>query len=139
MEYNQNDPARYPPPPVNPIPPSQYPPIASSGGLSDNTAGALAYLTLIPAIIFLVIEPYNKSPFVRFHAFQSIAFSVVAFALHLILMFIPIIGWIISLFLSLAFLVVWIIVILKASRGEWYKLPVIGDFALQQSRGTGRT
>ena len=54
----------------------------------------------------------------RFHAFQSIAFSVVAFALHLVLIFIPIIGWIISIFLSLAFLVLWIIVMLKALKGE---------------------
>lgn len=140
MDYNQDDSAGTPPP-FTPVPPNQYPPNnygpANASGLSDNAAGAISYLTFIPAIIFLVLEPYNKRPFVRFHAFQSIAFSVIAFALHLVLMLIPIIGWIISIFLSLAFLVLWIIVMLKALKGEWYKLPVIGDFALQQSRGTG--
>ena len=141
MEYNPNDPAETPPPQFTPVPPTQYPPNnygpPATSGLSDNAAGAIAYITFIPAIIFLVLEPYNKRPFIRFHAFQSIAFSVVAFVLHLVLMFIPIIGWIISIFLSLAFLVLWIIVMLKALKGEWYKLPVIGDFALQQSRGAG--
>ena len=80
------------------------------------------------------MEPYNKNPFIRFHSFQSIAFSVVAFAIHIVLMFIPILGWAISLLLTLVFFVLWIMCVMKASKGEWYKLPIIGDFALQQSR-----
>ena len=39
---------------------------APSTGLTDNVAGLLAYVTIIPAIIFLVIEPYNRNRFVRF-------------------------------------------------------------------------
>ena len=35
--------------------------------------GALAYVTLVPAIIFLIIEPYKNIKFVRFHAFQMIS------------------------------------------------------------------
>lgn len=123
--------------PVNTPPPVQPPPYsgpAQAGGLSENVAGALAYITFIPAIIFLVLEPYNKSAFIRFHSFQSIAFSVAIFAIHVVLAFIPVIGWLISALLSVVFFVLWIIVILKASKGEWYKLPVIGDFALEQAR-----
>lgn len=41
------------PTPAVPTPPAQ-------SGLSDNAAGALAYVTIIPAIIFLIVEPYNK-------------------------------------------------------------------------------
>ena len=48
----------------------------STGGMSDNVVGMLCYVTIVPAIIFLVMEPYNKSRFVRFHAFQMIFFSV---------------------------------------------------------------
>ena len=124
-------------PPTPPYPPPgtpPYPPPVASSGLSDNSAAALSYLTIIPAIIFLVLEPYNKSKFVRFHAFQSIAFCVVAFALHFILIFIPFLGWVLSLLLSLVLFVLWIMTILKASKGEWYKLPLIGDFALKQSQ-----
>lgn len=48
------------------------PPAVTGSGLTDNVAGMLAYVTIIPAIIFLVVEPYNKSRFVRFHSFQCI-------------------------------------------------------------------
>ena len=136
MDQNPYEPVNNPPP-IDPPPPYTQPPYtqpAMAGGLSENVAGALAYVTFIPAVIFLVLEPYNKSAFIRFHSFQSIAFSVAVFAIHLVLGFIPVIGWIISALLSIVFLVVWIIVILKASKGEWYKLPVIGDFAMQQAR-----
>jgi hypothetical protein len=34
------------------------PSVVPAGGLADNVAG-LAYLTIIPAIIFLVIEPFQ--------------------------------------------------------------------------------
>ena len=27
-------------------------------GLSDNAAGGLSYITIIPAIVFLILEPY---------------------------------------------------------------------------------
>ena len=49
--------------------------VAASTGLSDNAAGALAYLTVIPAIIFLIVEPYNKNSFVRFNCL-AVHFSV---------------------------------------------------------------
>jgi uncharacterized membrane protein len=35
---------------------------------------------------------------------------------------------------GLGFLIVWILVIVKASKGERYKLPFIGNFAEQQAR-----
>ena len=41
-------------------------------GLSDNAAGALAYVTIIPAIIFLIVAPYNTNSYIRFHSWQSI-------------------------------------------------------------------
>ena len=52
--------------------PTGAPAAASSGGLTSNVAGALAYLTIIPAIIFLVADPYKQDRFVRFHAFQCL-------------------------------------------------------------------
>ena len=45
--------------------------VANTGGMADNVAGMLAYITIIPSIIFLVIEPYNKNRFVRFHSWQN--------------------------------------------------------------------
>jgi len=107
---------------------------AQQGGLSETAAGTIAYITIIPAIIFLAMEPYNRSSFVRFHAWQSIFLGIAAFAIHLILMVIPIVGWLLMVPVGLGFLVLWIVVIIKASKGERYKLPFIGNFAEQQAK-----
>jgi len=112
------------------VPPAAAP---SAGGLTDNVAGMLAYITIIPAILFLVIEPYNRSRFIRFHAFQCIFFWVALVIIHVVLMFIPIVGWAISGLVSLAALALWIILLIKAYGGQQWKLPIIGDIAEKQA------
>ena len=112
---------------------------APAAGLADNVAGMLSYL-LIPAIVFLVLEPYNKRRFIRFHAFQciflAIAMTVLQIALG-ILWQIPFLGWAVFFLLwplvSLAELIVLIILLLKAYQGQMFKLPVIGDMAEKQA------
>jgi uncharacterized membrane protein len=112
---------------------------AAAGGLTDNVAGMLAYVTIIPAIIFLIVEPYNRSRFVRFHAFQSIFFAVAWTALWIALSFvahIPFLGWLTILIwplVGLAGLVIWLVLLLKANQGQMWKLPVIGDMAEKQA------
>lgn len=108
-------------------------------GLADNVAGLLAYVTIVPAIVFLVIEPYNKRPFVRFHAFQSIFLWVACVAAGVGLSMVgmlPVIRWAALLLwplLGLGELVVWLLCLLKAYQGQMYKLPVIGDLAEKQT------
>ncbi len=106
---------------------------ASSAGMPDNVAGMLAYVTFIPAIIFLAMAPYNRNSFVRFHSFQCIFFSVALFAIHLILGVIPVIGWIFSLLVSCVALVLWVLLLIKAYQGQRFKLPIIGDLAEKQA------
>lgn len=114
-------------------------PAVPASGLADNVAGMLAYFTIIPAIVFLVLEPYNKSRFVRFHAWQSIFFNVAWWILWIglrILVHIPFLGFLTLLIWPLVGLggfIVWIILVLKANKGEMFKLPVIGDMAQQQA------
>lgn len=108
--------------------------IPAQSGLSDTAAGVVAYITVIPAIIFLALEPYNHSSFVRFHAWQSIFFGLVVIVTHFVLGLIPILGWILLVPVSIGFLLLWIFVMYKASKGERYKLPFIGAFAEQQAR-----
>jgi uncharacterized membrane protein len=113
---------------------------ASTGsGLADNVAGMLAYVTIIPAIIFLVLEPYNKSRFVRFHAWQCIFFNIgwwiLWFGLHIVA-HVPFLGFFTILIWPLVGLggfIVWLILLLKANKGQMYKLPVIGDLAEKQA------
>lgn len=109
------------------------PPQTAQSGLSDTAAGALAYVTIIPAIVFLVIEPYNKNSFVRFHSWQCIFLCIAAIAIQVVLGIIPVIGWILIPFVSLGILIVAIIALLKALKGERYQLPIIGKFAAQQA------
>jgi uncharacterized membrane protein len=108
--------------------------IAQPSGLSDAAAGTIAYITFIPAITFLAMEPYNRSSYVRFHAWQSIFLGIAIIAINTILGLIPIVGWIAAPIVSLGFLVLWIIVLVKTSRGERYKAPFIGSFAEQQAK-----
>ena len=75
----------------------------AQAGLSNEAAGALAYVTIVPAIIFLLIEPYNKNSSVRFHSWQSIFLGIAAFAVNTVLTIIPVIGWILIPFVGLGF------------------------------------
>ncbi len=109
------------------------PPVQAASGLSDSAAGAIAYITIIPAIIFLVLEPYNRRPFVRFHAFQSLALGVIWFATSLLTV-IPVLGWIVEMVLFVVLFVAWIMCIIKASQGIRYKLPIIGDMVENMAR-----
>jgi uncharacterized membrane protein len=110
-----------------------------SAGLTDNVAGALAYVTIIPAIVFLVLEPFNRKRFVRFHSFQCLFFAVAWTVLWIglsILAHIPFLGWATVLVWPLVSLVgfgIWLILVLKAYQGQMFKLPVIGDMAEQQA------
>ena len=109
---------------------------AAGAGLADNVAGALAYLTIIPAILFLVLEPFNKKRFVRFHAFQSIFFFVAWIVIDIGLTFIghiPFLGLLLWPLVGLALFVVWLVLVLKAYQGQMFKLPVIGDMAEKQA------
>jgi uncharacterized membrane protein len=112
---------------------AQVPDETAQAGLSDNAAGALAYVTIIPAIIFLVVAPYNTNSYIRFHSWQSIFLGIAAFAIDLVLTVIPVIGWILIPIFALGFLVLWIIVLLKALKGERFSLPVIGPLAAKQA------
>jgi uncharacterized membrane protein len=104
----------------------------SQTGLTDNTAAGLAYITIIPAIIFLVVAPYNQKSFIRFHAWQSIFLGIAAFVIGFINV-IPILGQLIFLVGMLVLFVAWIIALLKALKGERFKLPVIGNLAEKQA------
>ncbi|MEW6423829.1 MAG: DUF4870 domain-containing protein [Bacillota bacterium] len=105
----------------------------SSLGLEENIAGLLCYLLgFITGFVFLVLE--KESSFVKFHALQStIAFGGL-FIVSLVLGFIPFLGWLIDLLISLFSLVLWIICMVKAYQGEMFKLPVAGEIAAKQAQ-----
>ncbi|MGA7218469.1 MAG: DUF4870 domain-containing protein [Candidatus Sulfotelmatobacter sp.] len=111
----------------------------AASGMADNVAGMLAYVTFIPAIIFLVTPPYNQSRFIRFHSFQSIFFTVAIVALQIVLTFLTVVPFMIlitgplHMLVALGALIIWIILLLKANQGLMFKLPIIGDLAEKQA------
>ena len=112
---------------------------APAQGMADNVAGMLAYVTIIPAIVFLVVEPYNKNRFIRFHSFQCLFFAAALLCLHIglsifgVIPFLALITFPLHLLISLGGFILWIVLLLKANQGQMYKLPVIGDLAEKQA------
>jgi uncharacterized membrane protein len=112
----------------------------SADWISDNAAGGIAYLTIIPAVVFLLSEPYRRSSFVRFNAWQSIflfaAWLVVAFLVGVSQGFAPSVALLTMSPLQMAalgFFAVWATVGVKAFHGTSVRLPVIGALAEKQA------
>lgn len=112
------------------------------GVLRENIAGAFAYISFVPAVIFLVLDPYNKNRFLRFHSVQCLllwaAAIAIAIALKLasvVLFIIPVLGpllvLLVSMVVGLAAVVIWFVLVIKALQGEMFKLPMLGDLAEQ--------
>ena len=114
------------------------------GVLPEIVAGAAAYLTFIPAIIFLVMEPYKRNRFVRFHSVQCLALwaTVIGLAIvlklaGLLLFIIPVLGPLLVVLVwtvvAIAAVVIWLVLVVKALQGHMFKLPLLGDFAAEQA------
>src|ERR1051325_6891355 len=137
--------------------PEGGPPSGAPGGktsfmtLDSNVGAMLCYilnfvccLGLVLSIIFAITEKENR--FVKFHAVQSLFLTglqivvgiivgllglVLSLVLHMIDM--ELLAWLLILGLRFLlfpiFIVFWIISGIKAYGGQWYKLPIIGEFA----------
>lgn len=111
----------------------------STTGLDPNIASALAYLAgPFSGVLVLLAERTNQT--VRFHAWQSIvglgglgvvvavlilsAFAaiVISAALFKALLYT---GWAVWI----AWIVLWVLCIVKAYQGQRWKLPLAGDYA----------
>lgn len=113
----------------------------------DVTKATLAYIPIVGIILFIIEKEDN---YVRYHAMQSILWMAVGLILLILLRilelifvprtldaaiyyvttgggFIVILSWI----LWLAYIAVIIYSMLKAYKGAWHKLPVIGDMAMR--------
>jgi len=100
-------------------------------GVAENIEALLCYaLGWVTGLAFLLLE--QKNAFVRFHALQSLVTFLALFILSSVIGFIPFLGILVGLVLWPLGVVLWIVLMVKAYKGERYKLPVIGDFVEQQ-------
>jgi uncharacterized membrane protein len=104
-----------------------------SSGIQPNLAALLSYLLgFITGILFyFFLEKENK--FVRFHAMQSIVVSAAFFVAQIILGMIPVLGWVLSFLIGIGGFILWIVLMIKAYQGEYFKLPYAGDIAEKNS------
>jgi len=99
---------------------------------------ALSYLLgVVTGVIFLYVEPYSQDEFVRFHARQSIIFSIAWFAIQIIAgVFIAVmpqpisrlLAFLLSI-LNIGIAIFWVILMYKAYSGERYRIPELANWA----------
>ena len=99
---------------------------------------ALSYLLgFVTGLVFLFVDPWDKDEYVRFHARQSIVFSVAVIAASIIVsVFVAVLPgglgglllglWRIVLILLALF---WVFLMYKAYQGERYRIPQLADWA----------
>ena len=105
---------------------------------SDRYVGALAYLTFIPALVFIFLKQFQERKFVRFHAFQSVFFWGVVIVMLGLGFFTASFGWlmmwlVIGALVLLASFFTWAVLSIKALQGEYFELPWLGALAEQQA------
>jgi uncharacterized membrane protein len=120
------------------------PPYANANAFSDpnnpntalnmpqNTAAGLSYIFFAGIIVFL-IEKQNR--LVRFHAMQGFILFLIASVFSIIdksinqALYYNSAFTCVSGLVGLAFIVIWVICLVNAFQGKYFKLPVIGDYA----------
>jgi uncharacterized membrane protein len=135
------------PPPVQV---SSQPPVQvgkSSTGLDENVAALLSYVFgWLSGLIFFLIE--KDSRLVRFHAMQSLLFNVLIavvsivlwiafFVLFLVSTQLPgvvsglltLVATLVWVVFGIGIVVAWVMCLIKAFQRQYFKLPIIGNFA----------
>jgi len=110
--------------------------------LPENVAAALAYVTFVPASVFLVTPPYCNHPNIRFHAWQSVFLAVTTFVVSFVLTLMIIFGLLfgalpvlaINTVVWSAWLLAWLVCVVQAAEGKRFHLPLLGQLAERQAR-----
>ena len=91
----------------------------------NKVISALAYI-----IFFLPLVAAQDSAFGRFHANQGLLVLIVGLVGNTVLALIPVIGWLLLPFFSLAVFILAIMGFLNAINGKAKELPIIGSYEL---------
>ncbi|PIR73853.1 MAG: hypothetical protein COU40_00420 [Candidatus Moranbacteria bacterium CG10_big_fil_rev_8_21_14_0_10_35_21] len=106
----------------------------SQGGGSDaeknKNMAIIGYI--IPILFFIpLVTDAKNSPFAKFHAGQQLNLFLAVIVVQVVGILIPIIGWFLILPIgTIAIIVLAIMGLIHASKGETKKLPIIGGFEI---------
>lgn len=95
----------------------------------DQSKG-LAVAARFPILFWLPLITGPKTPLGMFHANQGLVHLITWFAGNVILVFIPILGWILIPFWHIINVIFMILGMLDASRGGMKHLPIVGGIKL---------
>ncbi len=104
-------------------------------GFDERQIGLLAYFTPVPALALLIIEPYSRNRFVRFHSYQCLLLtlsSIVLAGLTWTLSFIFLEG-LLSNLMHLVLAAGWAWAAYMAWQGQEWKVPIIGELASRKA------
>ncbi len=87
-------------------------------------------MAVVAYIIFFIplLTDAKNDPFVKFHVKQSLVLFI-GYIIEMFVGAIPFLGWIIAPLLGIFLLIMFIIGIMNALKGEQKPLPIIGKFA----------
>jgi uncharacterized membrane protein len=94
---------------------------------NEKACSILSYL-VIGIIWFFADETIRKNENVKFHVKQGLVLLILDIIIYLVVQ-IPIIGWIARPVLWIGFIILLIIGIINAAKGEQKELPLIGHLA----------
>ena len=125
--------------------PVQQTPNNSGIGTTDNgkTVALVSYITLIGWIVAFVMHSNQKTALGAFHLRQSLFLFLVGFVLYIAnicFFFIPYLGWIVNVALSLCGIgvfILWVIGLVAAINGEQKPVPILGETAQRMFSGMG--
>lgn len=109
--------------------------------MDEKTISIISYITIVGWMIAYIRLSKSKSPLAVFHIRQSLFLMLCAFGVcvaQMLFAFIPYLGWIISISLSvvlIGFLILWIIGLINAINGEQKSLPIVGNRAQDLLKG----
>ena len=98
-----------------------------------KTVAIISYLTFIGWVIAYVMYGNNKQPLSAYHIKQSLGImitGVLFYILQFMLLFVPFIGWLITLIMipiGLLLFICWLIGLIAAINGEEKPVPLIGN------------
>lgn len=103
-----------------------------SGDVEENKIMAIVgYILPILFFVPLINESSKNSPFAKFHANQQLVLLIVAIIVNIVGGIIPILGWFVILPIgTVAVVVLAILGIINAAKGEIKPLPIIGEFKI---------
>ena len=107
--------------------PTQTPPPVNAG--EDKTVAIVAYLTLLGFIVAIIVHMNKKTKLGAFHLRQTLGFFLTCIAVgmsEIILIFIPILGWLAIFVLWISMLVLWVMGLIAAINGQTKPMPVVG-------------